>query len=242
MPTSRILSRKIEIYATTLFEFASKAGTEAQALDALERFVGSVSEVRSTVLVLAELGKGDLLPGVAQAYERSISNGGLFGEGEADLVAKILDAAERNEHHEVRVRDDLNMLAATMTPEVMQVLGYVGTSSDRRLLPMVVNKYKGLVDEKGTTVPVQVTTAMPLDGDLRASILRKMSAELGKPVYLMEHVDPAIIGGLVLSVGDELRDASIRTQLEQMRRTLSGEDASGMKEQISNPSVGGDGK
>ena len=91
-------------------------------------------------------------------------------------------------------------------------------------------KYKSVVDVKAATVPVEVTTAMPLDEELRASIIRKMTSELGKPVYLMEHVDPAIIGGLVLEVGDELRDASIRTQLENMRQTLT------------NPSVGGDGK
>lgn len=229
MPASRIVRRKVEIYATTLFEFASRVGTEAQALDALERFVESVSEVRSTVLVLAELGKGNLLPEVARDYEASIESG-LFDATEAGLVAKTLDAAERNEHHEARVRDDLNKLAATMTDEVMQLLGVIGTGSDRRLLPMVLAKYKSVVDVKAATVPVEVTTAMPLDEELRASIIRKMTSELGKPVYLMEHVDPAIIGGLVLEVGDELRDASIRTQLENMRQTLT------------NPSVGGDGK
>ncbi|WP_154026666.1 FoF1 ATP synthase subunit delta [Olsenella uli] len=229
MPASRIVRRKVEIYATTLFEFASRVGTEAQALDALERFVESVSEVRSTVLVLAELGKGNLLPEVARDYEASIESG-LFDATEAGLVAKTLDAAERNEHHEARVRDDLNKLAATMTDEVMQLLGVIGTGSDRRLLPMVLAKYKSVVDVKAATVPVEVTTAMPLDEELRASIIRKMTSELGKPVYLMEHVDPAIIGGLVLEMGDELRDASIRTQLENMRQTLT------------NPSVGGDGK
>ena len=229
MPASRIVRRKVEIYATTLFEFASRVGTEAQALDALERFVESVSEVRSTVLVLAELGKGNLLPEVARDYEASIESG-LFDATEAGLVAKTLDAAERNEHHEARVRDDLNKLAATMTDEVMQLLGVIGTGSDRRLLPMVLAKYKSVVDVKAATVPVEVTTAMPLDDELRAIIIRKMTSELGKPVYLMEHVDPAIIGGLVLEVGDELRDASIRTQLENMRQTLT------------NPSVGGDGK
>ena len=229
MPASRIVRHKVEIYATTLFEFASRVGTEAQALDALERFVESVSEVRSTVLVLAELGKGNLLPEVARDYEASIESG-LFDATEAGLVAKTLDAAERNEHHEARVRDDLNKLAATMTDEVMQLLGVIGTGSDRRLLPMVLAKYKSVVDVKAATVPVEVTTAMPLDEELRASIIRKMTSELGKPVYLMEHVDPAIIGGLVLEVGDELRDASIRTQLENMRQTLT------------NPSVGGDGK
>lgn len=230
MPASRIIRRKTEIYATTLFEFASKAGNEAQALDALKRFVGSVSEVRSTVLVLAELGKGDDLPVVAKAYERVEAGDTALEASDAATVAKTLDAAARNEHHSARVRDDLDSLASVMTPEVMQLLGVIGTSSDRRLIPLVLAKYQDLVDERGATVPVDVTTAIPLDEGLRANVVAKMERELGKPVYLMEHVDPAIIGGLVLSVGDELRDASVRTQLENMRQTLL------------DSSVGGDGK
>ena len=230
MPTSRIIRRKTEIYATTLFEFASKAGTEAQALDALERLAGSVSEVRSTVLVLAELGKGSLLPEVAEAYGRIESGDTALEASEATTVAKTLDAAERNEHHAARVLQDLQVLARVMTPEVMQVLAVMGTGSDRRLLPQIVQKYADIVGERGKTVPVEVTTAMPLDDELRSSIERKMQAELKKPVYLVERVDPAIIGGLVLSVGDELRDASVRTQLENMRQILT------------DSSVGGDGK
>ena len=117
----------------------------------------------------------------------------------------------------------VDLLIPKMGEFIPALIGFV-------VIWVVLAKYKSVVDVKAATVPVEVTTAMPLDEELRASIIRKMTSELGKPVYLMEHVDPAIIGGLVLEVGDELRDASIRTQLENMRQTLT------------NPSVGGDGK
>ena len=183
MPASRIIRHKVEIYANTLFEFSSKAGTEAQALHALDCVAKSVSEVQTTVLVLAQMGKGDVLPGVITAYERLCKGDTALEASEAATIAKTLDEAERNEHHEARVLAD-----------------------------------------------VDVTTAIPLDGKLCADIVRKMQTELGRPVYVVEHVDPAIIGGLIVSVGDDIRDASVRTQLQNMREVLS------------KPTVGGDGK
>lgn len=229
MPASRIIRHKVEIYANTLFEFSSKAGTEAQALHALDCVAKSVSEVQTTVLVLAQMGKGDVLPGVITAYERLCKGDTALETSEAATIAKTLDEAERNEHHEARVLADLRNLVV-MTPEVMGLLGVIGTGSDRRLLPQIAAKLAQIVGERGKTALVDVTTAIPLDGKLCADIVRKMQAELGRPVYVVEHVDPAIIGGLIVSVGDDIRDASVRTQLQNMREVLS------------KPTVGGDGK
>lgn len=224
MPASRVIRRKVEIYATTLFEFASKAGTEAQTLDALQAVENSVAEVRSTVLVLAKLGKADLIPQVSDAYARLQSGDDALEASEVATVAKTLYDAVRNEHHSTRVLKDLQSLRI-MTPEVMDTLAVLGTGSDRRLLPSIVSKYRSLVDEEGSTIPLEVTTAFELDDALRDEISHKMEAELGKPVYLMEHVNPAIIGGLIIGVGDDVRDASVRAQLEHMRRVLSTNDS-----------------
>ena len=229
MPASRIIRRKVEIYATTLFEFSKKAGNEAQSLHALWCVANAVSEVRSCVLVMAQMGKADLLPEVVVIYERMCKGETAFEPSEALVVAKTLDAAERNEHHEARVLTDLQRLAV-MTPEVMGLLGVIGTGSDQRLLPQIVAKLSQIVGERGDAALVDVTTAVPLDAKLCEDIMRKMQAELGKPVYLVEHVDPSIIGGLIVSVGDDVRDASVRAQLQ------------GMREVLTNSSVGGDGK
>ena len=227
MPTSRLVRKKVQVYANTLFEFASKAGTEAQALDALERLVACSPEVRSTVLTLCELGRQSLLPEVTKGCARILAGDDALEPGDATVVAKTLVAAARSESRTERVVPGLSSLGV-MTDEVVQMLAVMGTGSDARLLPSVLAAYNAIVGEQGSTVPVEVTTALPLDDTLRASIERKMHAELKKPVYLVEHVDPSIIGGLVLKVGDQRRDASVRAQLESMRQILT------------NPSVGGD--
>lgn len=241
MPVSRIVRRKVEIYATTLFEFASGAKTEAQALAALLALEQSTPEVRSSVLVLAELGKGALLGEITAAYGCVVSGETPKEASDAVTVAQTLYAAARNEHHSARVLSDLHSLAI-MTPEVWQLLAVIGTGSDRRLIPSIVAKYRAIVEERGSTIPVEVTSAVPLDAQLRSSIVKKVSAKLGRSVYLMEHVDPAIIGGLVLTVGDERHDASVRAQLESMREVLTASGPVGMRPVRSNASVGGDGE
>lgn len=220
MPASRIVRKKTQIYAQTLFEFASAAGTEAQAMEALGRFLSCVEEVRTTVLALCELGKPELVAELPALYGELADGKAVLPEGEAAQAARILHQAAVNEGHEQRVRRDMTALSS-LTPEVAQLLGYIGTGADRRLIPGVVSAYEGLVYEKGATVPVAVTTAVPLDQGLRARIESKMTAELKRPVYLMETVDPSIIGGVVIAAGDDVRDASVRTQLEHARRVLT---------------------
>ena len=71
------------------------------------------------------------------------------------------------------------------------------------------------------TVSVTVTTAVPMDDDLRAKVRAKAQKDLGLPVYLVERVDPSIIGGIMLEVRGKRYDAAVRAQLANIRKTLS---------------------
>ena len=66
-----------------------------------------------------------------------------------------------------------------------------------------------------------VTTAVPLDDDLREKVIAKAEKDLNAPVYLVERVDPSIIGGVVLEARGNRYDASVRAQLANIRKTLS---------------------
>jgi len=55
---------------------------------------------------------------------------------------------------------------------------------------------------------------------LREQIREKVRAQTGRDADLEETVDASILGGLVLRVGDVVVDASLRTRLEEMRRSL----------------------
>jgi F-type H+-transporting ATPase subunit delta len=66
-------------------------------------------------------------------------------------------------------------------------------------------------------VKAQVTSATPLTPALRTQLMQKIAQQTGKTIQLEEKVDPALIGGFVLRVGDNQLDDSIRTNLRNLR-------------------------
>lgn len=65
-------------------------------------------------------------------------------------------------------------------------------------------------------VVAEVRTAQPLTAELRQSVQQRLAEKLGKDVVLKETVDPALIGGLVVRVGDTVIDSSVSGQLEAL--------------------------
>lgn len=84
----------------------------------------------------------------------------------------------------------------------------------------VVVAYGRRVDVAEGRVVVTAVTAVSLTPELREAIRAKVRTQTGRDVELDEAVDPSIIGGLVLRVGDVVVDASVRTRLDEMRRSL----------------------
>jgi F-type H+-transporting ATPase subunit delta len=81
--------------------------------------------------------------------------------------------------------------------------------------------YEELWREANKLLPVQVTTAIELDEDIVKSLGDRISEQTGQTVDLTANVEPDIIGGLVLRVGNSILDASIRNRLEQLRRQVA---------------------
>ena len=68
----------------------------------------------------------------------------------------------------------------------------------------------------------EVITAVALDDAQLKAIEQQLSRSLGKTVQARSSVDPAIIGGVVVRVGDRLLDGSVRARLKQLRHELQG--------------------
>ena len=91
-----------------------------------------------------------------------------------------------------------------------------------RLLPGIASEYERIFNEKRGIEYAEVITAVSLDEDMEERIKRRLSELFGKEIYISKRVDPGIIGGMVVRVGDKLIDGSIRMRLEEMRKSLSG--------------------
>lgn len=94
--------------------------------------------------------------------------------------------------------------------------------SNRRqlLIPVIATEYLALVDEIEGRVHAQVTVARALDAAGEAAIATQLSRTIGKTVVPHVTVDPAILGGIVVRVGDTVMDGSVRRRLGTLRTRL----------------------
>jgi len=86
--------------------------------------------------------------------------------------------------------------------------------------------YGELVDDAEGLMTAEVISASPLDERRQDRLRRALSDRTGREVRLEIQVDPALIGGAIAKVGDLVFDGSIRTQLGQLRATLTGTGSS----------------
>jgi F-type H+-transporting ATPase subunit delta len=88
------------------------------------------------------------------------------------------------------------------------------------LLREIAVEYHKLLDVKFNRVRAGVTLAHPADEALQRSIAEALSRQLGKEVLPSFSVDPEILGGTIVKVGERIHDGSIRRRLTKLRRHL----------------------
>ena len=86
--------------------------------------------------------------------------------------------------------------------------------------PMIARFAELLRRERGIAL-AEVRTALPLDDAQRAEIASRLRALTGAEIEMDESVDPDLIGGVSVRIGDQLYDASVRNRLERLRARLT---------------------
>lgn len=89
------------------------------------------------------------------------------------------------------------------------------------LLPAIAETYGELMDERSGIAKARVTTAVALDRQQRESFVRRLEEATGKTIKATFGVDPDLIGGARVQVGDHLVDASLRARLAALREQLA---------------------
>lgn len=127
-------------------------------------------------------------------------------------------------------KDKLEMLQQLFPgaePLVLNLAGVMLTHGLMASIPQVSREFDGLVDAHHGLSRATVTTAVAVDHALVDEIEQWLSNLTGKKLILETQVQPAIVGGFVAQVGDQLIDGSIRSRLQQLREKMStGEIAS----------------
>jgi F-type H+-transporting ATPase subunit delta len=90
------------------------------------------------------------------------------------------------------------------------------------LIPAIATEYHDLLDAAEGRVHARVTVSRPYDAAATESLAKALSAAIGKTVVPHVTVDERILGGVVVRVGDQVMDGSMRRKLGKLRTALVG--------------------
>jgi F-type H+-transporting ATPase subunit delta len=105
-----------------------------------------------------------------------------------------------------------------------QFMNFLEALVERHRMPAIFRiraRYEQMWDEVKKLLPVEVTSAVELDDSVVKSIGKRIGEQTGNEIELTTVVDPDVLGGIVLRVGNFVLDASIRNSLEQLRKHVA---------------------
>jgi F-type H+-transporting ATPase subunit delta len=105
-----------------------------------------------------------------------------------------------------------------------RLLNFLELLAERHRMPVLFRIrriFDGRWAEENKLLPVTVTSATELDSGLVEEIGRRIQEQTGRRVDLSSNVDPDVLGGLMVRVGNMVLDATVRNRLEQLRKQVA---------------------
>jgi F-type H+-transporting ATPase subunit delta len=118
-------------------------------------------------------------------------------------------------------KDGLGRLLEGVDPTVENFLELLVENHRMPAVFRVRREYERLWEQENQLLPVTITSAVKLDDATVKSIGDAIGEQTGQKVQLTADVDPDVLGGLVVRVGNSILDASIRNRLENLRRSVA---------------------
>jgi F-type H+-transporting ATPase subunit delta len=170
---------------------------------------------------------------IAQVYARSLFEVAKEHD-ELDVVreqlGEIADAI--GEQHDLQVfffspyfstEEKVEGLSRAMQDADESVVNFLDLLIEKHRMPALFRirrEFDALWEEENRLLPVQVTSAIELDEGTVRQIGDAIGEQTGRRIELTSEVDPDILGGIVLRVGNSILDASIRNRLEKLRKQV----------------------
>lgn len=151
---------------------------------------------------------------VAQDLESIETLGASSADFRAMMRSPIIDA-------QIKISVLKEALGATINPLTMEFLRLIIEKGRGDVWREIVMEYRALLDDRKNIERVRITSAVALGEEERSRIEAALVARLGKTVIATYDTDPAILGGAVIHVGDEVLDGSIRHQLHVLKDKLA---------------------
>ena len=110
-----------------------------------------------------------------------------------------------------------------MTGAHPEVTNFLQLLIEKHRMPVIFRirrELDRLWEQQNRLLPVTITSAVPLDDATVEGVGAAIREQTGRTVELSSRVEPDILGGIVVQVGNAVLDASIRNRLEQLRKTV----------------------
>jgi F-type H+-transporting ATPase subunit delta len=120
-----------------------------------------------------------------------------------------------------RREETLTTALADEPPAIRSVLLLLLERDRIALVPHIARAFGEIVDRRQGIARARVTTAVPIDDGERAALVRKLEEESGRKIRATFAVDPALIGGAKVQIGDHLVDTSLHAKLTALGRELT---------------------
>ena len=101
-------------------------------------------------------------------------------------------------------------------------LGVLARNGRKGQLPQVIRLFRKLAAEHRGETTAEVVSAHPLNDEQIAALKSQLKARAGRDVALETRTDPAILGGLIVKVGSQMIDASLKTKLNRLAQVMKG--------------------
>ena len=118
-------------------------------------------------------------------------------------------------------RDGLEKAISDAEPELVNFLELLIEKHRMPVLFRIRRQYDSLWDKENKRLGVTVTSAVELDPQIAERIGAEIEQQTGNTIELQSRVDPDILGGLVVQVGNLVLDTSIRNRLEKLRKSVA---------------------
>jgi F-type H+-transporting ATPase subunit delta len=146
------------------------------------------------------------------------------------LSQALLDSKDFNElaASPLVSREEAGRAFAALAPQLgldpitTNFLGVLARNGRKKVLLSVIRAFRRLAAEHRGEATAEVVTARPLSDEQLTSLRQQLRARAGREVNVDASVDPALLGGIVVKLGSQQIDASIRTKLNRLAQAMKG--------------------
>ncbi|WP_422647828.1 F0F1 ATP synthase subunit delta [Cupriavidus sp. H18C1] len=115
----------------------------------------------------------------------------------------------------------LSVLKSPVNDEARRFVQLLVDNDRLTVLPEIAEQFHALKNAQEGSADVEITSAFPLDGAPLTDLIASLERKFGRKLVPTVTVDPSLIGGVRVKVGDEVLDTSVRARLAAMQAALT---------------------